>query len=708
MNFFTGKNREKVNDPRQAEGQTLVTKSDYSVEPITVISQSNDMIVRAKVCFPYADNPNIELIAKDLEGNPISSKCVFMGKGKSDTEVRETPVFQEIVFSVFVSYLQEDCVFCVTDKKADQVIHEQRISKDCIENLRASMDSVLFKNAANDPYYNEWFKKHKATQTELEMQRNAKLDIEPKFSIVVPLYKTPINLLDELVKSILSQSYPKWELLLVNASPENDALRASVKSFCEQDTRIIQIKLDDNEGITLNTAHGIDAATGDFVCFMDHDDLLEPNCLFEYANAVNEKPQVELIYCDEDLLKQDGSLSNVNFKPEFSLHLLRNVNNLCHMLCIKKDLLSRLNYRQKEFDGAQDHHLTLQAIENTRRIAHIPKVLYHWREVETSVAVNADAKPYAGQKVVDAVSAHLKRQGIKAEVFKDENIPFTAKIIYDVPENKPLVSIIVPTHDSCQLLKRCVNSILKKTTYENYEIVLVENNSKDKETFEYYKTLESNPRINIVERNTPANVADYNNFGRKHSRGDYLVLLNNDTEVITPNWLETMLGLCSQSEVGIVGCKLLYPDDTIQHAGVIFGNEPLHYFVNQPNHSFSYLNYQDRQREVSAVTSACLMTKASVYDEVEGFDENLKFGYNDIDFSLKVKELGHLIIYTPYVELYHYESASRPAGLNVDALTEFFFAKAYLQMKWPKVFAGPDEYATPNLRQDAPCAYFSL
>ena len=714
MNNALGANLIKLFNRKQTETsldhpEPLISAPGYIISLVTVISTPNHIIVRCAVRMPFDEDEDLNVSAKNADGNNFSLKCVFMGKNDVRNRVGEKRVYKELVFSVFVPYPEQDLIFQVVNSEDKKVIHEQLFLGSHIASLRSQQDDVLYKNASNDPYYKEWFNNNqRLSEFELQMQREAKLNFEPKFSIVIPLYKTPLKFFNELAESIKNQSYEGWELILVNASPEDIELEKAVNFVCKQDERIKSIELNDNEGITLNTAHGIDAATGDFVCFVDHDDVLEPNCLFEYAQCINEKPETDLLYCDEDQLYDDGNVGEVFFKPDFSLHLLRSVNYVCHMLCIRRSFLQKLDYKQSAFDGAQDLNLTLQAVEKTSNICHIPKVLYHWRAHEGSVAGSTDSKPYAVKKVVEAVTAHLNRQNVDAVVAEDDKWPFSTRVDYAVPKDHPLVSIIIPTHDNVGILKRCVDSILKKTTYDNYEVVLVENNSKEQETFDYYKAIEDNKKVRVIVSNTPPNVARYNNQGSAEARGEYLVLMNNDTEVITPNWLELMLGICSQPEVGEVGCKLLFPDETIQHAGVVIGNEPKSLFINLPNGETGYFAFPNTQREVGALTSACVMTKANLYDELGGFDEELPFDYNDIDYSFKVRQSGLLTIYTPYVELYHYESASRGTDVNVNALSNHIFARGYMMKKWPEIYATPDVYSSPHLRRDSGCFYYSL
>ena len=705
MKLFGRKHEEKP--AKQAD--SLISARGYSVSLVTVISAPDHMIVRCSVRMPFDADENLDVSALNAEGKNVSTKCVFMGRNGVQNSINNQHVFKELVFSVFVPYPEQELIFQVTDETNKQPIHEQLFSTRHIADLRAQQDNILYKNASNDPYYTTWFNSNQRLgEYELQEQRVAKFDVELKLSIVVSLCNSPIESFQKLADSIEKQTYANWELILVNAGQKDAEINKAVSEVCKSDARIKSVELQKDEGITLNTAAGIDAAEGDFICFVHSNSALEPHCLFEYVQRINEKPETDLLYCDEDQLFQDGHLGNVFFKPEFSLHLLRSFNYIGNMLCIRRSFLQKLNYKQSEFDGAQSHHLALHAVEKTGNICHIPKVLYHASADEEIAANDATAQQNATNETVKAVSAHLKRLNIDAAVTQSNKCPLCAKVEYALPENKPLVSIVIPTHDSVNILKTCVNSILNKTTYDNYEIILVENNSKEPETFEYYKSLENNPKIRITVCNMPPNVAKFNNHGCAEANGEYYVLMNNDTEVITHNWLETMLGLCSQPEIGIVACKLLFPDNTIQDAGVVVGNEPKSLFVNLPNGEAGYFNFPNIQREVGAATSACIMTKASVYDQVKGFDEKLPFDYNDVDYSFKVRKAGKQVVYAPFAEIYHYESASRGTDVNVNALSNHIFARGHMMAKWPELYATPDAYATPNVRQDVGFSYYNF
>lgn len=701
-----GFSKKKQDPPENAS--RLIVAEGFKIELVTVISTSEHMIVRVKLSIPFYDERNFEVVARDESGNRVSLKSIFMGKGECTRKVNGVCIFRELMFSVFVPYPEKNLVFSILESNDETIIHEQLFAENHLSNLRRGQDDVFYKFALNDPYYDQWFEENKATQTELDLQKKMKLENEPKFSIVVPLFKTNVAYFEELLGSIKAQTYSNWELILVNGSVEDSELKKHVDAECDEDERIKKIELEKNEGITLNTAQGIRSCEGDFVCFVDHDDVIEPNVLFEYAQKINEVPDTELLYCDEDKLFADGHKSEVYFKPDFSLHLLRSNNYVCHMLCIKRDLLMTLDFDDKQFDGAQDHHLTLQVAEKTKNVAHVPKVLYHWRVTESSTSGGSSAKPYAQNATKLAVSAHLKRVGVEAEVEPHPTIPSTTQVKYALPSNNPKVSIIIPNKDQVALLKCCIDSILGKTTYQNYELLIIENNSEEDETFNYYEPLKSLQNVHVHKFEGEFNFSKIMNFGRSKATGDYLLLLNNDTEIITENWIENMLGVCSQPEVGIVGCKLLFPDDTIQHAGILVADLPYHFFHHLPNGAINYMNFADVEREVSAVTAACMMVKAETFDEVGGFDEELQVSYNDVDFCFKVREAGKSVVYEPFVKLHHYESISRGHDVDPKAQARLVTEKGKMLVNWTRYFSSSDPYFTPNIAMRWQAAYYSF
>ena len=520
----------------------------------------------------------------------------------------------------------------------------------------------------------------------------------PKISIVVPLYKTPEKYLDELVDSIRRQSYENWELCLSDGSGPDSPLDALLEKYQAMDCRIKVVRNDQPLHISENTNAALGIATGDYIAFADHDDLLAPNAMYEVAKAVNEKNAPDVMYSDEDKVSVGGKHMHHNMKPDFNIDLLRTVNYICHLFVVKAEMIQRVGMLRPEFDGAQDYDFIFQCVEATDRICHIPKVLYHWRFFEGSTAENPQSKLYAFEAGRRAIEAHYERVGIRAKVLDGEYLGlYRTKYIraYD-----PLVSIIIPNKDHIPDLERCMKSIDEHSTYRNYEYIIVENNSEQEETFAYYKKLEAEkPNVRVVYWDREFNYSAINNFGETFARGEYLLLLNNDIEAINDDWMEEMLGYCMRDDVGIVGARLYYDDDTIQHAGVVigFGGIAGHCFVQQKRGYTGYCHRIICAQDYSAVTAACMMVKKSVFEEVGGLTEELAVAFNDIDFCLKVRKTGKLVVYNPYAELYHYESKSRGLEDTPEKVARFNREIAVFEKRWPEILRDGDPYYSPNL-----------
>lgn len=573
------------------------------------------------------------------------------------------------------------------------------------------MDRSL--DANENPDYCKWFERFRIDGREISRQMQIRFPLEPKFSIIVPLYNTPADLFKDMVDSVVAQTYPNWELVLVNSTPENAELTHLVDEYANSDDRIRVVTLDRNYGITENTNQGVAVATGDYVAFFDHDDVLEPDILFEYAKAINEDPQVDMLYCDEDKLLDSGVLAFPNFKPDFSIDQLRNNNYVCHMLTVRKSLLDRIGPTPEGYDGAQDHWLALRVSEETKNIKHVPKVLYHWRATAGSTALSNANKTYATDAGIRAVRSHIERLGLDATV-EGYGRQFTYRVRYNAPAGTK-VSIVIPSHNGEKVLRKCLDSIFEKTDYANYEIVLVENNSTEKELFDYYEELEGSDRsVKVVTwEGEGFNFSSLVNFGVSKCDGEYILLLNNDIEVLDSDWLDVLAGFASRPEVGAVGPRLWYPDDTYQHAGLaVVGNGVARLFVDLPEEHAptKYLTFHDMTRNVSAVTGACLMTRREVFDEVGGFDEGLSVAFNDVDYCLKCAEHGYLTVYTADTSLYHYESFTR--GTDYDkSENQVRMNKelAAFRLRWAEIYVKGDPYYNKNLVQEEPEAcYFGL
>lgn len=551
------------------------------------------------------------------------------------------------------------------------------------------------------PSYQKWIRHHLPDRNELEKQKKTSFGYRPKISFVVPLYKTPEKYLRRLTESFQEQTYSNWELCFSDGSGAQSPLTELLKELTAKDNRIKYVSHEEPLQISENTNSAIEIATGDFIAFADHDDELTPNALFECVKAINEKPQTLVIYTDEDKMSMDGhKFFQPHFKPDYNLDLLCTVNYICHLFVVSRKVIETVGGLRSEFDGAQDYDFVLRCVEAVKdeEICHIPKILYHWRCHEDSTAENPESKLYAFEAGRRAVQAHYERTGIHAEVFEGEYLGlYRTKFIRD---HDPLISIIIPNKDHIDDLKRCMESIEQKSTYKNYEYIIVENNSTDPATFEYYKKLEAeNPKVRMVYWDGVFNYSAINNYGASFAKGEYLLLLNNDTEIINPDCLEELLGYCMRKDVGAVGARLYYEDDTIQHAGVVigFGGIAGHCFVQQKRGTTGYCHRIICAQDYSAVTAACMMVKKSAFDAVGGLSEELAVAFNDIDFCMKLRKAGYLIVYNPYAELYHYESKSRGLEDTPEKVARFNKEVATFEKKWPDILKKGDPYYNPNL-----------
>lgn len=546
--------------------------------------------------------------------------------------------------------------------------------------------------------YSKWIQKHLPSPKELEEQKKYQFLYRPKISIVIPLYRTPEKYLCEMIDSVLNQSYSNWELCLSDGSGEDSPLTQLLKQYEKKDSRIKVVYNNRQLHIAENTNEAIKIATGDFIAFSDHDDLLTPDAMFHVAKAVNENMELEVLYSDEDKVSAGNKFMQPHMKPDFNIDLLRTVNYICHLFVVKKTMIEKVGMLRPEFDGAQDYDFILRCVEATNRIYHIPRILYHWRFFEGSTAENPESKLYAFEAGKRAIEAHYERVGIRAEVMQGEFLGlYRTRYIRD---KDPLVSILIPNKDHTDDLDRCIRSIEEKSTYHNYEYIIIENNSDQEETFAYYKKLqEENPKAHVVYWDGEFNYSAINNYGVSFANGEYLLLLNNDVEVINADWLEEMLGYCMRDDVGIVGARLYYPDDTIQHAGVVigFGGIAGHAFVQQKRGTTGYCHRIICAQDYSAVTAACMMVKKSVFEEVGGLTEELKVAFNDVDFCMKVRQAGKLVVYNPYVELYHYESKSRGLEDTPEKVARFNSEIKKFSERWPEILKNGDPYYNPNL-----------
>lgn len=616
---------------------------------------------------------------------------------------------------------------------------------------------------ADDAAYQQWFKAHCATKDELAYQRSHQFAHEPLISVIVPCFNSQKRYLKELLDSVVAQSYPHWELLLVDATcATSDVPAKCAEEYSrklKQPSAIRHLPLGGEGNIVTNTNYGIEQAHGEFVAFLDHDDLLEPDALYHYVEAINNHPNATLLYCDEDLFEKAGTYIQPAFKSKINVDLLYSHNYVTHFLMVRKAALLEEGLSDDAVSGAQDYDVTLKMVRRALassstssnvtnssnlssstnlastnlanlpnlplealddQLIHIPRILYHWRIHEDSTSTgNKDVKPYAERAGQIALQRHLDARNIAACV-ETTDTPFVYRVRYALsaadtphPIDDPIVSIIIPSKDHVDVLDACITSIVERSTFSRFEIIVVENNSVDPETFEYYqRLLQYDPRIRVVQwpqRDGNFNYSALINFGASQAQGDYLLLLNNDTEVITPDWIEEMVGYLQRPEVGVVGAKLYFRDHLTQHAGMEVGPFDAVVHVNQDFSSKreGYLAKAVRPGNFSSVTGACQMVSHSLFDELSGYDEALAVGFNDVDFCLRVQQAGYLVTFTPYAELYHYEFVSR--GREVaDPVKQARWEKErdLFMARWPEPFEHEDPYGNPNLKRNN--AYYAL
>ena len=505
-------------------------------------------------------------------------------------------------------------------------------------------------NRTEKPYA-EWFTENLPSREELDQQRKTVFDKQPKISIIVPTYRTPEVFLREMIDSVVNQTYGNWELCIADGSEGDSVVEAILEDYTKKDSRIKYRLLEKNLGIADNTNAALELATGDYIGLFDHDDILAENALYEIVNALQED-DYDILYTDEDKISGDGKEHNdPNFKPDFSMDLFRSHNYITHFFVVKHSIMNKIEGFRSEYDGSQDYDLMFRCIENSEKIKHIPMILYHWRIHQNSVAGDPASKMYAYDAGKRAIEAHLKRMNIAASV-EHQGLWGMYHVKYETPGN-PLISIVIPNKDHTKDLDVCIRSIQEKSSYRNFEMIVVENNSTEKETFSYYEKIQEEfENVKVVTWEGSFNYSAINNFGVKYTNGEYLLFLNNDTEMISEHALEEMLGCCMREEVGAVGAKLLYEDDTVQHAGVVvgFGGYAGHVNTGIGRDDYGYMVRAMINCNYSAVTAACMLTKKKLFYQVGGFDEQFVVACNDVDYCLQLRSLDKLIVYNAFAE----------------------------------------------------------
>ncbi len=610
-------------------------------------------------------------------------------------------------------------------KPARDVMHAMKRQMDRVHNLGgvrgffAKLDYKKREKIAMKQFGTASFPNEEQARTE----RETVFSYMPQISILVPLYNTDKTMLKEMIDSVLYQTYQNWQLCLADGSDENHAyVEAVCRDYIEAEgekCRIAYARLERNEGISGNTNQCLKLATGEYIGLFDHDDVLHPSVLFEYVKAINEQG-ADYLYCDETTF-QSGNIDHMltmHFKPDYAPDNLRANNYICHFSVFKRTLLDGTELFRSEFDGSQDHDMILRLTDRAKKVVHIPKLMYYWRCHPASVASNIGAKTYAIDAARNAVADHLRSHGYKNfKITSTRAFETIFKIRYEIMGN-PKISIVIANKDHAVDLRRCITSIYEKSTYDNWEIIVVENNSREDDIWAYYQELtgadvkmqkdvvSQDGKVHIVthEQQGGFNYSAVNNFGASKATGEYILLLNNDTEVITVNWLEELLMYAQREDVGAVGAKLYYPDKTIQHAGVVLAlgahRTAGHSHYKQSKANLGYMGRLCYAQNVSAVTGACLLVKKALFDKVGGLDEGFAISLNDVDFCLKLRELGYLNVFTPFAECFHYESISRGLDNEGEKAERYNRESEQFRTKWEAVLEAGDPYYNPNFSLD--------
>lgn len=618
--------------------------------------EEHDVSCRFRVRHPYTGSlEKCDITVLDKAGNRMDVQPIVLENDAITDPNDPTQRIQDTTYSIILS--DEPKTLCIHVKPEN---HDGNFA--CIsEPMYSGFISGAFdltKKPWDDEGYAAWFERHRATWADVANQRRivATWDNTPLISIVTAVFRPPVEYLKAFIDSVLAQSYEHFELILVNVSGDAPDITAALDAVKDPRVKVLTAE---NKTIPENTNLGIAHAQGQYIAFMDHDDVVEPDILYRYMSEIRQYPDADLLYCDEDLL-DNGRYRHPAFKPQYNADLLYCGNYITHMLMVSRHVLNQVELSGADVAGAQDFDLTLKCAEKARCIRGIQRVLYHWRMHQNSTSANSGSKPYAEEAGRLSVARHFERMGVKAEV-TDSELIFRHRVKY-FPDHTPKVSIIIPTKDHVSLLAKCVDSVLNKTTYDSFDITLVENNSVEPETFAYYEDIQKHdPRVHVVTwPGTGFNYSAICNYGATHSDGELLLFLNNDTEVINDDWLDAMAGLFTRPEVGMVGAKLLFHDKLVQHGGIFVTRDHVgHYGEFMSHKDGGYMETLRYPVDVAAVTGACQMVRRSLFDKVGGLDEELAVVLNDVDLSLKIGELGYLVVFNPDAKLYHAEHVSR-------------------------------------------------
>ncbi|OGE14945.1 hypothetical protein A3F00_04190 [Candidatus Daviesbacteria bacterium RIFCSPHIGHO2_12_FULL_37_11] len=587
-------------------------------------------------------------------------------------------------------------------KEGPKVVAQKIKRQDILEDYNAFMNTQYLK----------WIRKNYPTKEEIAKQRYTRFKYSPKISIILPVYNTPIKFLEECVQSVLAQSYDNLELCISDDASTEESVKEAVLKYAKKDKRIKYIFRETKGHISEASNSALELATGEYIALLDHDDILWPNALHEIVRVINENSNVNFIYSDEDKIEEDGKFhTEPFFKPNFSPHYLRSVNYITHFTVIRRALVKKVGGFRKDFDGAQDWDLFLRVTRQIKKetIFHIHKILYSWRKSKNSASSNIAAmgvKSYAFSNQKKVLADDLNSRGYSGKILSTQNLGLW-RMKYKIL-NRPLVSIIIPTKDKYEYISKCINSVISKSTYKYYQLIIVDTGSRDERVWNLYSEIQKRYKnLKVLSWEKEFNFSEVCNFGVEKSNGEYLLFLNNDTEIITPSWIENMIEFAQLKDVGAVGCKLLFPNKRIQHAGIVLGIEggrvkkgvAGHPFKNFYNKKINpgYAKVVDSVRDVAGVTAACLLISRNKFIKIGGFDKNLRIAFNDVDLNLKCLKQGWFNVYTPYSVLRHFESVSVGIpGAKGRLVKEFLGEVGLMHKKWGDLLKN-DPYYNKNL-----------
>jgi GT2 family glycosyltransferase len=631
----------------------------------------------------------------------------------SQPTIRSRNVFVQSIFNL-ISIVRRNVIkegtvsFWIYDHIFKQAIFEWRRGnrKRAMALFRYRSGALINQGFKVDPYL-DWIFTNEILLNDLEIQAKGSGNFanQPLISIVTPVYRPSLQVLTYMLDSVGRQSYPHWEHCIVNGDPTDKGVESRLRAYARKDPRITVKTLEKNLGIAGNTNAAIGMARGEWIAFLDHDDQLAPFALYEVVKRINQDPRVDVLFSDEDKIRtSDQRRLSPFFKPDFNFDYLRSLNYMTHFLVVRKSVGDSVGWCDPGYEGSQDYDLALKLAERTGQITRIPKILYHWKAAEGSAAGSATNKAYAVEAGERALQAHLQRCGAGATV-EAGSFPYAPRYRID---GQPKISMIIPNRDNHRTLKRLLDSVFEKSTYPNYEIVIVENHSQEKETFAYYSELEARPNVKILAWQEPFNYSLVNNFAAQRVSGQALLLLNNDLEVISADWLERMLEHALRPEIGAVGAKLYYPNDKIQHAGVIVGmfGAAGHSHKLYERESPGYYNRLVAIQNYSAVTAACLMVRREVYEAAGGMDPDFMIEFGDVDFCLRILRLGYRNLWTPYAQLYHHESLTRGGYDSKEKRELNLHEVALFQTRWADFLKQGDPSYNPNLTHKREDFYF--